>query len=350
MAAAGVDVLLVSHPVHVHYLTGVDASAGMLLVGPDRLSIVADARYLDRFAEAAANRADVDVVPVPVGESYEGTVAAAVRRGGIATLGIEADHLTVGRLGAIERALGGTACTVHASSGILEQIRAVKDAWELSRLLEAGRRLAGVAACILPDVTAGQTERDVAWRVEVALRGAGFARPAFETIVASGPNAARPHHRAGAREIAQGDVVIVDFGGVLDGYSVDMSRTVPVGDISAEQHAWLAAVADAQAAAVRAAGPGVLPSAVDGAARAALASHGLAEAFVHSTGHGLGLEVHERPTIGPRGDDHGPLVPGMVLTIEPGVYLAGRGGVRIEDDFVVTSTGVECLTGSTTGP
>lgn len=343
---AAVDALLVSSPVNLRYLTGVAASAGMALVTADAVVVVADQRYVRQFEDAARDLPGVEVAAVGVGQSYEGTVASLISTRGIRRLGIEADHLTVARLAAVRRDPGLAGCDVVETSGFIERFRTIKDVWELGRLREAGGRLAEVAACILPEVSEGRTEREVSWTVELALHGAGFERPAFETIVASGPNAARPHHRASDRRITDGDLVVVDFGGVLDGYAVDMTRTVAVGRVPAAEHSWIGAVAEAQQAAIDAAAPGVLPSAIDTAARAALARHGLAEAFVHGTGHGLGLDVHERPTIGPRGDHDGPIAPGMVFTVEPGVYVAGRGGVRIEDDVVVTTTGVERLTGA----
>jgi Xaa-Pro aminopeptidase len=343
---AGLDGLLVTNPVNLCYLTGVAASAGMAVVTADQVVVVADQRYLRQFEDAARDLPAVTVSAVPVGQSYEGTVAALMSTLGLRRLGIEADHLTVARLAALRRDPALASCELGETSGFIERFRAIKDAWELGRLREAGGRLAEVAACILPEVSEGRTEREVSWQVELALHAAGFERPAFETIVASGPNGARPHHRASDRRIAAGELVVVDFGGVLDGYAVDMTRTVAVGRVPAAERSWLGAVAEAQQAAIAAAAPGVLPSAIDGAARAALARHGLADAFVHGTGHGLGLDVHERPMIGPRGDHDGPIAAGMVFTVEPGVYVAGRGGVRIEDDVVVTTSGVERLTGA----
>lgn len=349
IAPAGIDALLVTSPVNLRYLTGVAASAGMALVTGQAVVVVADERYLPQFREAAEALGAVRVEPVPVGESYEVTAARLMAREGIRVPGIEGDHLTVGRLAALRRDPGLRGLEIRETAGFIERFRAVKDHWELGRLRDAGGRLAEVAACILPEVSEGRSEREVSWKVELALHAAGFERPAFETIVASGPNGARPHHRATDRRIEAGELVVVDFGGVLDGYAVDMTRTVAVGAVPAEMRAWVAAVAEAQQAAIDVAGPGVMPSAIDGAARATLARHGLAEAFVHGTGHGLGLDVHERPTIGPRGDHDGPIAPGMVFTVEPGVYLSGRGGVRIEDDVVVTTSGVERLTGAPSG-
>ena len=343
------DCLLVTSPVNLRYLTGVGASAGMALVTGASVVVIADHRYLPQFQEAVLSLDGVRVEVVPAGQSYEETAARLVVGAGVSVLGVEGDHLTVGRLATLRREAGLVGCEIRETSGFLERFRAIKDAWEVGRLREAGGRLTEVAACILPEVSDGRSEREVSWKVELALHAAGFDRPAFETIVASGPNGARPHHRATDRRIEAGELVVVDFGGVLDGYAVDMTRTVAVGTVPADMRSWVAAVAEAQQAAIDVTAPGVMPSAIDGAARAALARHGLAEAFVHGTGHGLGLEVHERPTIGPRGDDGGPIVPGMVFTIEPGVYVAGRGGVRIEDDVVVTTSGVERLTGAPSG-
>ncbi len=348
VAEAPVDVLVVSHPPNLLYLLGVAASAGLAVVGPAGMAVLADERYREAFAHAAAGLPDVAVVAVAVGSSYEETLAAVLAAGAARTVGVEAAALTLARASAVRQRLPEGVALVE-TDGLVERLRMVKDPWEQAIFREAGARLTEVAACILPMVSPGRTERAVAWDIEVALRAGGFERPAFETIVASGPNSARPHHRAGEREIAVGDLVVVDFGGVLDGYAVDMTRTVAVGDVGDDQRGWLRAVAAAHRAAIAAAGPGVLPSAVDGAARGTLTSAGLGERFVHSTGHGLGLEVHERPTIGPRGDAWGPLAAGTVFTIEPGVYVPGRGGVRIEDDVIVTATGVARLTGTVPG-
>jgi Xaa-Pro aminopeptidase len=286
------------------------------------------------------------LVLVPVGDSYEATAARVVEALGPATIGVEADHLSLGRFAALGREPGVASRACRQVTGLVERLRLVKDAWEVARLREAGGRLAEVAACILPKVSMGCTDRQVAWEIDQALHAAGFEKPAFDTIVASGPESARPHHRPSARCLGDGDLVVVDFGGILDGYAVDMTRTVALGAVPAEHRRWRRAVFEAQQAAIQAARPGAPPSAVDAAARASLATSGLDEYFVHSTGHGLGLEVHEKPTIGPRGDHDGPLAPGMVFTVEPGVYVPGIGGVRIEDDVVVAATGVECLTGA----
>jgi Xaa-Pro aminopeptidase len=345
LASSGLDVLLVTTPANVAYLTGLRTSAGVLVLTADRTTLVVDGRYLAAAAAAVAGRAAIDLQAVAPGGSYEEATAELVTQLAATTVGVEGGHMTVGRLAAIRRGIGApTAPEWRETDGLIEGLRAIKDPWERQTLREAGGRLSSVAACILPKVSAGRTERQVAWDIDVALRSAGFERPAFETIVAGGPNAARPHHRPTDRRLETGELVLVDFGGQLDGYAVDLSRTVALGDVGPRRRHWLEAVAAAQAAAVAAVAPGRLPSEVDTAARRRLAVEGLADYFVHSTGHGLGLDVHERPTIAARGDAAGPLATDMVFTIEPGVYVPGEGGVRIEDDVLVTATGAERLT------
>jgi Xaa-Pro aminopeptidase len=195
-------------------------------------------------------------------------------------------------------------------------------------------------------VAPGRRERDVAADVDAALLRAGFERPAFETIVASGPNSALPHARPGDRRLEGGDAVVLDFGGVYDGYCVDLTRTVQLAPVTADFGRIFAAVKAAHAAALAAVRPGIPASDVDAAARDTLTRHGLGHAFVHGTGHGLGLEVHEEPRIGRAGSTGSgeSLRPGMVFTIEPGAYIPGFGGVRIEDDVLVGEGACEVLT------
>jgi Xaa-Pro aminopeptidase len=222
----------------------------------------------------------------------------------------------------------------------------IKDAAEIATLREAARRLEPVAEAAFGAVRAGVTERHVAAAIESAMRQAGYERPSFDAIVASGPNSALPHYRAGDRILTDGDLLVLDFGGVLDGYCSDLTRTVAIGRPSADSRRLYDAVSAAQQAAIAAVRPGADASAVDAAARDVLTSLGLGDAFGHGTGHGLGLDVHEEPRIGrPRPDAASvTLTPGMVFTIEPGAYLPGFGGVRIEDDVLVTDTGCDVLT------
>jgi Xaa-Pro aminopeptidase len=192
----------------------------------------------------------------------------------------------------------------------------------------------------------GRTERQVAADIDAAMMRAGFSRPAFQTIVASGPNSALPHAHPGDRQIRNGDLVVLDFGGVLDGYCGDLTRMAAVGQVQANAQALVNAVRQAQDAALRTVRPGLLASDVDHAAREVLSNLGFGEAFLHATGHGLGLDLHEAPRIGraTEPDRAVRLEAGMVCTIEPGAYVEGLGGARLEDDVVVTADGCEVLT------
>ena len=211
---------------------------------------------------------------------------------------------------------------------------------------EAGRRLSLVARRLPVIVRAGRREQEIAGEIEMAMREAGFSRPAFETIVASGPNSAFPHARPTGRRLASGEPTVLDFGGVYDGYCVDLTRTVQLGAVAPAVQRLFDAVSEAHDAALATVRPGIRPSEIDCAARNVLARHGLAEAFGHGTGHGLGLEIHEEPRIAEpvAGRPDAPVEAGMVFTIEPGAYVPGLGCVRIEDDVLVTPGGCELLT------
>jgi len=239
-----------------------------------------------------------------------------------------------------------------ATDRIVERARVVKDAYEIATLREAARRLSHVTGLVTAAVRAGSTERDFAFTIDSFIRQAGFERSAFDTIVASGANGARPHARPGERTITEGDLVVLDFGGVYDSYCVDLTRTVSIGRASPRVREVYAAVRDARHRAIEAVAPGRSRFDIDAAARDTLTARGLGEAFGHGTGHGLGIEVHEDPRIARRRPDvdteDEQVAAGMVFTIEPGAYLAGWGGVRIEDDVLVTDDGVEVLTDVTT--
>lgn len=348
-AALGVDCLLVTHLPNVQYLTGLRASAAALLIDAGRVTLMADARYVTAaraLADSGATPADLAVVQVR--GSYDEAIRDLVRGRGLARVGVEAASLTVKRWQWLTDGLAGAA-TLVATDGVVEAQRLVKDAEECERLRTAGRLLASVVAPALRLVRRGRTEREVAAGVEQALAQAGFEDRAFETIVASGPRSALPHARPGRRRLSDGDLVVLDFGGVYDGYCVDLTRTACVGRPGDEVARLHAAVLAAQTAAIAAVRPGLPASAIDAAARDVLQRHGLAEAFGHGTGHGLGLEVHEAPRIAParqlrRAGADVVLQAGMVFTVEPGVYLLGTGGVRIEDDVLVTPDGCDVLT------
>lgn len=347
-----VDLLLVTHAPNVFYLTGFRGSAGMLLAAPGETTLVVDSRYATAarrvLDEAPAAGAPVTLVEVEVESSYEETLCELLRARGPCRVGVEAEHMTLSRHEWMARTLAGSGVELYPTSGRVEAGRMVKDPGEVAVLREAAARISAVMAEMLAGLRPGRRERDVAADIDWAVRRAGFEGPAFETIVASGPNSALPHARPGDRELAAGDLVLLDFGGVREGYCVDVTRVAALGAPSARAVGWHDAVRAAHAAALAAARPGAAVAEVDAAARAALADRGLGDAFSHGTGHGLGIEVHEVPRIGRRRATDGPeevrLAPGMVVTIEPGVYLPGEGGVRLEDDVVVTETGCERLT------
>jgi Xaa-Pro aminopeptidase len=274
-------------------------------------------------------------------------------------VGFEAGHLTVSRHQWLSGALAaelvgerGAPVELVPTEQVVEYARVRKDVYEIDTLREAGRRLSAVAREVLNGIRAGQTEREVAMTIDWEIRRAGFSRPAFDTIVAGGPNAALPHAQPGERRLGEHDLVVLDFGGVYDSYCVDLTRTVSIGQPDEQARAVHAAVREAHDRAIATVEPGRSRFDIDAAARETLVGHGLGEAFGHGTGHGLGIEIHEEPRITrrrPDVDDRDEAVlPGMVFTIEPGAYLPGWGGVRIEDDVLVTAVGVEVLTDVTT--
>ena len=350
LAGKRLGALVVTSLPNVEYLTNFEGTAAIAVLGADRVRLLTDSRYL---TAVAATRGTPHQCPslelVPVEGAYDSTLAGVIKTMPGARVGFEAAHLSVARHAWLKKSVGGAAAPrLIATEGLVERLRVTKDDYELEVLREAGRRLSEVADGVFAEVRAGRTERAVATAIDVRIRDGGFTRSAFETIVASGPNAALPHARPGQRTLTEGDLVVLDFGGVYDSYCVDLTRTVSVGRASPRARQVHAAVLEAQTAAIAAVSPGASRFAIDATARDRLGRAGMAEAFGHGTGHGLGLEVHEDPRIVRAHTDVDTrderVAPGMVFTIEPGAYFPGWGGVRIEDDVAVTSAGVERLT------
>ena len=263
-------------------------------------------------------------------------------------IAFEAESLTVAALGDWQQA--SPERNFVPTSFWIERHRAIKDDFELGEIRRACAATASVGRNLGSLVAAGSTEREVAAAIDAALERAGCTGTAFPTIVASGPNSAHPHARPTDRRLQDGDLVVLDFGGVLGGYCGDLTRVAGVGRVKAEARALFDAVRAAQVAALAAVRAQTLAYEVDAAARGMLTSRGFGEAFLHATGHGLGLEVHEAPRLG-RADEHSRkphdevrLEAGMVCTIEPGAYVEGLGGARLEDDVLVTVDGCEVLT------
>lgn len=348
LRAASLDALIVTSLPNIAYLTGLFASTAALLVSESEIRLLVDNRYLGPAEARQAALEGLRLTVVTSGGSFEDSIAEAAHPFGSGRIALEGNHMTVRQHRYLESRLAALGVTqgLIETDGLVENLRNLKDSWELGRLRDAAARLSDAAKCIIPKALAGMRERDVAAAIEVELRRVGFDKPAFDTIVASGPNSAIPHYRSGDRQLQDGDLVVLDFGGMLDGYAVDLSRTIVMGKPSAQAERVLAAVVAAQQGGFEAIRIGRPATEVDEAARQVLERAGLGEAFSHGTGHGLGLEVHERPRVTRfrPGLPVEPLEAGMVFTLEPGAYLPGWGGVRIEDDVAVTPGGPEWLT------
>ena len=347
---SSLDALLVTHLPNVAYLTGLRSTAGVMVVSPEATQLVIDSRYLTVATSLAAEEeAPEGLRLIPVEASYDETIQRTLVNLGPARVGVEAEHMSLRQWNWLVERLRESEVTLVSTERLVEANRLVKDDHEIECFRFAGRLIADAVIPIIEMVRPGRTERDIAVQIDQTLSQCGFEDRAFPTIVASGPNSALPHAHPSDRSIEDGDMVLLDFGAVRNGYCVDLSRTVCVHPVSDEAIRLHAAVLEAYEAAVATVRPGVLAAEVDTAARSTLARHGLAEAFGHGTGHGLGLEVHEAPRIGRPGQPGSEVMlgPGMVFTVEPGVYRPGVGGVRIEDDVLVTATGCEVLTNAT---
>ncbi len=354
IAARGLDALVVTSLPNILYFTNFTGSSAIVVLTADRVHFVTDFRYVTAFKEAQAAHGSQDLDLVTVEGSYDATLAGVLAALPGRRIGFEASHLTVSRYDWLAKALPRgqeSGPELIATDGIVEHARVVKDEYEIETLREAARRLSTVARDVFGEVRVGRTEREVALAIDFRIRHAGFERSAFDTIVAGGPNAALPHAHPGERTFIEGDLVVLDFGGVYDSYCVDLTRTLSVGRASARAREVYGAVLEAHDRAIASVAPGRSRFEIDGIARSVLGKYGLAEAFGHGTGHGLGIDVHEEPRITrPRPGETNQtaaadaLAAGMVFTIEPGAYLAGWGGVRIEDDVLVTEHGSEVLT------
>jgi Xaa-Pro aminopeptidase len=332
--ALGAAGFLVTRPVNVRYLTGFESSNTALAVGRDRLVLATDGRYVEAAAAvegAEVVQADRDLLSW-LGERL-GELAEA-------PLAFEADHVTVA--GHASLSAGGV--ELLQTTGVVAGLRAVKDEDELAAVRRAARVTDNAYERLAQEQLSGRTEAEVAWWLEQTLREEGAEALAFPAIVASGPNAALPHHHPGSRRIGPGETVVVDAGAQVGGYCSDCTRTFATGPLPAELQRAYALCRSAQESALAAVRAGASASELDAIARTQIEDSGLAP-VLHGLGHGVGLEVHEQPVLRPTSTDT--LAAGNVVTVEPGVYLAGRGGVRIEDLVVVGDSGPEVLSSFT---
>lgn len=344
LAELGADALLVTKPVNVRYLSGFSGSNAQLLVGAEDVFLT-DPRYEEQSARECADlrREIYRTSAAQIGESagMYAALAAQLRVSGIGRLGIEAADMTVAMASKVREAATGV--SLVETQDVVEDLRRVKDVGEV----EALRRACGIADValdtLLGELREGMTEIEVAAVLEDAMRRGGSDGVSFDTIAAFGEQAAEPHHHPTERGLKPGDLIKLDFGATHAGYHSDMTRTIAFGEPSDEMRALYELVRGAQQAGLDAVRAGVTCGEVDAASRGFLNERG--HDFGHGTGHGLGLEVHEAPPV--RTGSTVVLEPGMTITVEPGIYRPGIGGVRIEDAIAVTADGCDILTGFT---
>ena len=333
---AEIDAVLVTSPFDWYYLTGFTGEAGALIVSGIGTILVTDGRFT---AQAKEEMDGVTVVPQKDG-LYR-TCGELLQKRKVRRAGFDADRVTVAQLAILKKS-AGPAVKLQPVRGLVQQLRAVKDAAELAQMRNAAALADQVVQGAIKLLKPGVRELEIAAEIEYRMRKLGASGPAFESIVAFGERAALPHARPTAKRLKKGDLVVLDLGAILGKYCSDITRTVFMGKAPARIRTWYSAVLESQAAAIDAVGAGRTCGEVDAAARGVLAAHHLDQYFVHSTGHGLGLEVHEDPRLA-KGQKT-LLASGNVVTIEPGVYVPGVGGIRIEDDVAVLRRGNEVLT------
>ena len=337
-----IDALVVTTLPNVRYLTGFSGSAAVLIVTRDLAVLTTDGRYRTQSAEQLqrAGAADVEIT-IGAGAEQRQAAQEVLETAGVGRIGLEAGNVTWSGQRSWAELLGADKLVPTANA--VEALRERKDSAEIARMERAAAIADAALFEVLPLMSQGVTEEHFALELDTAMRRGGAESTAFETIVAAGENSAKPHHHPGSRRINGGDPVVVDFGATFEGYRSDMTRTFCV---DAEPEGELARIFDvvqtSQAAGAAAVRPGIAAKEVDDICRRIIADAGWAERFEHGTGHGVGLDIHEAPTVSQLGTAI--LAPGFVVTVEPGVYVPGHGGVRVEDTLVVTEDGARPLT------
>ena len=332
------DALLVSSPANVRYLTGYAGSNGLALVTPSETHFFTDPRYALEASQTITCK--LHIAKGPLSEA----VAAIVKRKKLKEIGFEPAWLNLEQHKKLKDLLP-LGASLQPIAGIVDTLRMTKSPAEIDQIRRSVRVNSEAYARTLRRVRLGMRERDIAAELDYQMRLHGAEKPAFDTIVAAGARTALPHAQPTSRRLEENDLLLIDMGACLDGYMSDMTRMAFLGQPTKRVRALYDAVLEAQMAGIEAVRPGVTAARVDGAARGVLKRHRLDRQFVHSTGHGLGLEIHEGPRIGKK--DKTVLRAGMVITIEPGAYIDGFGGVRIEDTVLVTANGCEVLTPTT---
>jgi Xaa-Pro aminopeptidase len=343
MRGAGLDSLMVTHLPNVRYLCGFTGTAGVLLLHAGsrghKSKFYTDGRYTQQAHDEVQGAKVVIGRRAALPEACEG-----VRKSSVRSLGFEAEHLSYAEFKQLGRLVGGKA-RLKPTNSMVEEMRVIKDPDEISQIRASVLLAASLFQTALSVIKPGVAEIQVAGELELQARRAGAEKMSFDTIVAAGLRSALPHGRASAQAIPAEGFIILDYGVILGGYCSDMTRTVHAGPVSRAHRRMYNAVREAQLASVGAVLPGVETGEVDRAGREVLKKAGFETFFTHSTGHGVGIEVHEPPRLA-RGQTQ-KLAPGMIITIEPGIYVPEEGGVRIEDMVLVTETGHEVLTPTT---
>lgn len=337
MKEAGVDAFYVTCPENFFYLSSFSGSSGAVLAGLERAYLFADFRYA---VQAAQQSHDFIIVEIS-GNGHE-QLRTVLEREKVTMLGCEGDYLSYNQYVALKESLPGI--NLQPLGGMVEELRQIKDGTEIAALEEAVRMADEAFAEILEEIKPGKQERELALQLEYTMRRKGAERVSFAIIVASGRRSAMPHAVASEKLLQNGDLVTLDFGAVYRGYHSDITRTVVLGKPTDYQLEIYDIVLEAQQQGIAAVQPDVKAMDVDRAARNIIEWHGYGKYFGHSAGHGLGLQIHEKPGLSVR--DGTFLQPGMAVTVEPGIYLPGWGGVRIEDTVLVTSDGRRVLTRS----
>jgi len=335
LAELKVDAFLVTSPANLRYLTDYTGSNGLLLITRTEAHFFTDPRYGLEASQKMTCRVHV---------SKKGLIPAAVailKRKKLKKIGFESAWLRFEEYSKLKDELP-LGFALHPVGRVMEQQRMIKSAAEVAMIRKSVQANSEAYSRVLNRIKVGVREQDVAAELEFQMRMLGAEKPAFETIVATGERSASPHSQPTARRFGENELLLIDMGASVDGYASDMTRVAYAGVPPKRIRDLYKAVLDAQLTAVNAVRPGVTATKVDAAARNVLKSHKLDRAFLHSTGHGLGLEIHEPPRIGKK--DQTRLQAGMVVTIEPGVYIDGLGGIRIEDTVLVTASGCEVLT------
>ena len=342
LAEKELDALLVSTPENRRYLSGFTGSSGYLLISRSQAILATDFRYVE---QAGIQSPDFQVVKTSGDWTW---LREEVGQHEYGKLAFESQHLTVATYRRISEELKHLPTAkrpaLAATSGLADVLRSVKEEGELAQLQNAIDVADAAIQSVPPAINPGDTEREVAWRLERTMRDLGADSVSFDTIVAAGPNGAMPHHRPSDRPIKAGEPIVIDMGAKVGGYCSDITRTFCIGEPDETFRKVYDIVLGAQLTAIATVRPGMTGKEADGLARVVIEEAGYGDDFGHSLGHGLGLVVHEHPGVGPRSENT--LEEGMVFTVEPGIYISGWGGVRIEDVVLLGSDGARVLSGA----